>query len=235
MAIRRRTDVTNERVIGRGTRWSRSAWAHRRSGTSLGLTAISTSGSFRPRVGVAGRAAPRRRPRVRDEFRAQRDGAYRGRSCLVNLVRSLPSPTSSRRVPPVRPRRASRPCPGPGPYRALWRPRVAAVAGHRSRRRCPLRRPIVQGRARTCRWAGPVTSTEDARIVVTLCTVGVGDGGPSASQAECRGFKSLRPLHGAEVASGTAGRRRGRRRGVDGARRTDPPSCRGRRDGSAGQ
>ena len=54
---------------------------------------------------------------------------------------------------------------------------------------------IVQRRARTCRWSGPVASTEELAIVVTLCPVGVGDGGPSASQAECRGFKSLRPLH----------------------------------------
>jgi len=48
---------------------------------------------------------------VRGELGSQRDGAGRGRSCLVDLVRSLPSPTSSRRVPPSRSRpRASLPC-----------------------------------------------------------------------------------------------------------------------------
>ncbi len=44
MAIRRRTDVTNEHVVGLVPRRPRSAWAHLRFGASLGLTAISTSG-----------------------------------------------------------------------------------------------------------------------------------------------------------------------------------------------
>ena len=93
---------------------------------------------------------------------------------------------------------------------------------------------IVQRRARTCRWSGPVASTEELAIVATLCPVGVGDGRPSASQAECRGFKSLRPLHSPFVESGRNSREFAGIRAT-GAHRSRAPRVPRSRHGDAGK
>lgn len=64
MAIRRRTDVANEHVVGLGSRRSRSVWAHRRTGTSLGRRGIPTRGAFRRLAVGPGRLRRRASPRV---------------------------------------------------------------------------------------------------------------------------------------------------------------------------
>lgn len=153
MATRRRTGVTSEHVVGLVPRRSRNARAHRRSGTSLGFTAGSTSGSFRPRVGVGGRATPGRRPRVRDEPRSQRDGACCGNSC--DVARSGPAvPTMCGR--PVAPTRAQ--APGSRSRPAGCPPRAVAATGGDGG---GTLKPIVQGRATTCQENSTQASTQD--------------------------------------------------------------------------
>ena len=129
----------------------------------------------------------------RDELRSQRDGVRRGRPCDSARVRPgfrrlefaawRPPGRDAERHAQVPPRASPRALAATG----------GGGAGHRSRPRGPRRRPIVQGRARTGPGAGPAASTADARVVASPFPVGVGDGGPSASQRECRGFTSLCP------------------------------------------
>lgn len=88
---------------------------------------------------------------VGDKLGAQRVGARRSRSCKVGLVRSLPSPTSVRRVARVSTAVRSRAVPATGGGVRVAPKATAVDPG----------RPIVQGRATTCQKDSTQASTQD--------------------------------------------------------------------------